>query len=145
LKAGLLLGAAASLPVRADSHPQRVASLEEFPEVWSHVAFEFHGQPAFVSRVPPPHTALGKKRVLEVSAGVHLLGLLRECTHNGCPVQWSAAPSIEREMVCHCHGSYFRADDGDRIAGMAQAALHALKLEVRDGAVYAVRLEDEGR
>lgn len=124
----------------------RVASLEDFGALWSFVAFDFQGKPAFVTRVPRPETRLGKRRTLEVKPDLFLIGLLRECSHNGCPVNWSPTPSSEREFVCNCHGSHFRAANGERVAGIAPLPLLALQLETRDGAVYALRvvpLEEE--
>jgi Rieske Fe-S protein len=124
----------------ADSLVQ-IAPLERFLTVWSFVNFDFQGQPAFLTRVPRPETELGKRRALEFRDDVFLLGLLRACSHNGCPVHWSATPALEREFVCRCHGSIFRAADGDRIAGIAPSPLTALHLELRSGVVCAIGVQ----
>ena len=125
--------------VKAQSAGQLVAQLEDFPALWDFVEFELDAQPAFAVRVPAPQTELARARVLRVAPDFHLLGLLRECSHNGCSVTWSAASS-EREFVCHCHGSFFRASDGELIAGFAPLPLTALRLEVRGDEVFAFRI-----
>jgi Rieske Fe-S protein len=134
LGATLLAGSRATL--RASKLSPRVATLEVFDALWAFVTFELREKPAMILRVPTPQTPLALERAFEVAPDFFLLGLSRECSHNGCTVDWSAVPAREREFVCHCHGSYFRAADGDRVAGIAPAPLSALQLEVRDGAVY---------
>ena len=126
--------------VTAQPVAQRVATLEDFPALWDLVEFEFGVKPAFVLRVPAPRTDLARARVLRVKPDFHLLGVLRECSHNGCAVTWSASTSSEREFVCHCHGSFFRASDGELIAGFAPLPLTAVRLEVRGDEVFALRL-----
>ena len=125
--------------VTAQSAAQCVARLEDFPALWSITAFDFDLQPAFVLRVPAPRTDLARARVLKVKTDFYLLGVLRECSHNGCAVALSVATSSEREFVCHCHGSYFRAADGQRIAGIAPLPLTAVQLERRGDEVFALR------
>ena len=77
--------------VKAQPEAQRVARLENFPALWDLVEFEFGVKPAFVLRVPAPRTDLARARVLRVKPDFHLLGVLRECSHNGCAVTWSAS------------------------------------------------------
>lgn len=126
--------------VTAYSPAQRVAQLEDFPALWDYKEFDFDLQPAFVLRVPAPRTDLARARVLMVKTDFYLLGVLRECSHNGCAVAFSAAASSEREFVCHCHGSYFQAADGQLIAGIAPLPLTAVQLERRDDGVFALQL-----
>jgi len=124
----------------AQSAALRVARLEDFRALWDFKEFEFNAQPAFVLRVPAPRSDLARARVLEVEPGFYLLGVLRECSHNGCAVTWSSAASSEPEFVCHCHGSFFRASDGELIAGFAPLPLSALQLERRGFDVFALRI-----
>ena len=126
--------------VTAQPAALRVARLEDFAALWDFKEFEFNSQPAFALRVPAPRSDLARARVLEVEPGFYLLGVLRECSHNGCAVTWSSAASSEREFVCHCHGSFFRAVDGERIAGIAPLPLTAVQLERRGDEVFALRL-----
>jgi Rieske Fe-S protein len=122
----------------AQSAARRVARLKDFPVLWDFKEFEFGTQPAYVIRVPAPRTDLARARVLTVKPDFHLLGVLRECSHNGCAVHWSRATSTEPEFVCRCHGSFFRAGDGERIAGIAPLPLTALRLELRGDEVFAL-------
>jgi Rieske Fe-S protein len=136
LKVGATLLVGSRANVRASNPSLRVVPLEVFDALWAFVSFEFLGKPAMILRVPKPETPLALERAFEVAPDLFLLGLSRECSHNGCTVDWSTVPAREREFVCHCHGSYFRAADGDRVAGIAPEPLQALQLEVSNGAVY---------
>lgn len=126
--------------VTAQSPAQRVARLEDFPALWDYKEFDLDEKPAFALRVPAPRTELARVRVLQFMPNFYLLGVLRECSHNGCAVTWSAAASSEREFVCRCHGSFFRAADGELIAGIAPLPLTAVRLERRGDEVFALRL-----
>ena len=126
--------------VTAQSAALRVATLEDFAALWDFREFDLDAQPAFVLRVPAPRTDLARARVLRVKPDFYLLGVLRECSHNGCAVTWSAAASSDREFVCHCHGSFFRASDGELIAGFAPLPLTAVRLELRGDEVFAFRI-----
>jgi arsenite oxidase small subunit len=57
----------------------------------------------------------------------------------GCPVVYSRS---QREFVCPCHQSRY---DAERLAsivqGVATRALPRVRLEVRNGAVYAVGVD----
>lgn len=124
--------------VKARPAALRVARLEDFPALWDFTEFEFGAQPAFLLRVPAPQSDLARARVLTVESDFHLLGVLRECSHNGCTVHWSAATSSEREFVCRCHGSFFRAENGERIAGIAPLPLTAVRLKLRGDGIFAL-------
>ena len=120
-----------------------MATLEDFPDfprLWDFKEFEFGAQPAFALRVPAPRTDLARARALMVQPDFYLLGVLRECSHNGCAVTWSSIASSEREFVCHCHGSFFRASDGELIAGFAPLPLTAVRLERRGFHVFALQI-----
>jgi Rieske Fe-S protein len=118
--------------------PVRVAGLEKFAQLWDTVELQVRDRPAFVVRVPAPESEAAKRRVLHISRDVHLLGVYRECTHAGCLVQRSAVPAEVREFVCRCHGSFYAMEDGRVTAGIAPLPLEALRLQVRDGVVYAL-------
>ena len=72
------------------------------------------------------------KIVLTRDAGDTLRAFSAVCTHQGCPVSGVTAGLIE----CPCHGSRFDAGTGAVVAGPAPAALPAVPVTVRDGAVY---------
>jgi arsenite oxidase small subunit len=61
------------------------------------------------------------------------------CQHMGCPLAYSRS---QREFVCPCHQSRY---DAERLAsivqGVATRALPRVRLEVRNGAVYAVGVD----
>ena len=123
--------------VNAQLAALHVARLEDFPALWDSKEFEFDTQPAYVIRVTTPRTDLARARVLVVKPEFHLLGVLRECSHNGCPVNLSPTASSEPEFVCPCHGAYFRAADGEQVAGIAPLPLVAVRLELRGQEVFA--------
>ena len=135
LSAAVMTGSSAI----AHGPAQRVARLEDFPALWDYAEFDFGVKPAFVLRVPAPQSDLARARVLRVATDFHLLGVLRECSHNGCSVDVSVVTSSEREFVCHCHRSYFRAADGDLIAGFAPLPLVGVRLELRGDEVFALQ------
>jgi arsenite oxidase small subunit len=61
------------------------------------------------------------------------------CQHMGCPVVYSRS---QREFVCPCHQS--RYDPGrlsSIVQGVATRALPRVRLEVRNGSVYAVGVD----
>jgi arsenite oxidase small subunit len=61
------------------------------------------------------------------------------CQHMGCPVSYSAA---EREFICPCHQTRYDAErEASIVQGVATRALPRVKLEVKDGAVYAVGVD----
>ncbi|MFN3392235.1 MAG: ubiquinol-cytochrome c reductase iron-sulfur subunit [Meiothermus ruber] len=131
LLAGLLaLGGAGrgQTPVPA---PVRIAEPSRLLEVWADLEFRFAGQPCLLVRVPPP--ARPSPRVLEVQ-GVFLIAFSRVCPHAGCTVP---LPDQQRFIECGCHGSRFQAD-GLRVAGPAPTDLPGIRLELREGAVWAV-------
>lgn len=103
---------------------------------WDSQEFTFDGAPALLVRVPKP--AAGDRRPLEVRRGSEILYLtayLLVCTHQGCK---PAAPNPERNLICPCHGSTYRAADGSVVKGPAREMLEGIKLEVRQNAIFAV-------
>ncbi len=110
----------------------RIAEPSRLPEVWADMEFQFAGQPALLVRVPVPPQA--NPRVFRVSELIYLTAYSRVCTHLGCTVP---LPDREQNIQCGCHGSRFRAD-GSLVGGPADRPLRAIRLELRDGAVWAV-------
>lgn len=110
----------------------RIAEPSRIPEVWADMEFQFAGQPALLVRVPVPPQA--NPRVFRVSELIYLTAYSRVCTHLGCTVP---LPDREQNIQCGCHGSRFRAD-GSLVGGPADRPLRAIRLELRDGAVWAV-------
>ena len=61
-----------------------------------------------------------------------------KCTHLACAV----VPELDRDrLACPCHHGYFDAGSGRPIAGPPQRPLPKIRLEVRDGWVWAVGRE----
>jgi Rieske Fe-S protein len=62
----------------------------------------------------------------------------QQCTHLSCAV----IPDPEKgELHCPCHHGYFEITEGRPVAGPPRRPLPLVKLEVRDGAVYATGVE----
>lgn len=131
LLAGLLALGAAGRGQRSVPAPVRIAEPGQLPEVWADLEFRFAGQPCLLVRVPPP--AQPSPRVL-AAQGVFLTAFSRVCPHAGCTVP---LPDQRRFIECGCHGSRFQAD-GLRVAGPAPTDLPRIRLELREGAVWAV-------
>lgn len=127
-----------SLPLLTQAHTAeyafKIAPLTSFRAEWAAVEFDWTDGPALLLRVPKP-TVLDKA-LLEVS-GLYLTAYLRVCTHEGCTVK---LPDANRKLECPCHGSVFNAIDGSPHSGIAGSSLQRLKLELRDGDIYAVGL-----
>lgn len=63
----------------------------------------------------------------------------QQCTHLTCPV----IPNVARgELHCPCHEGVFDLMSGRPLAGPPQRPLARVKLEVRDGVVYATGIEE---
>jgi len=69
-----------------------------------------------------------------------ILGLLRECPHNGCKVR--VHPSEQTLLICYCHGSLFRRTDGCLEAGVANQDLPGLQLELEGEHIVVVGLAE---
>ena len=103
---------------------------------WDTQEFTFDSAPALLVRVPKP--AASDKRPLEVKRGnesIYLTAYLLVCTHQGCK---PAAPNPQRNLICPCHGSTYKAADGSVVKGPAREMLEAIKLEVRENAIFAL-------
>jgi Rieske Fe-S protein len=63
------------------------------------------------------------------------LAFSRLCTHNQCPVSYSAA---DNEFQCPCHGGVFSSSDGRVLAGPPPKPLPQVRLERRGGDIVAI-------
>ena len=133
--AGLVFG----LPLAiAQSQAVKVVELAKLAKEWEAVEFNYGANKAVLVRVPKPSKE--EKRVLEAKQGntsVFLVAHLRVCTHEGCT---TPLPDTNRQMVCPCHESTFKAEDGSVVSGPANLALKGIKLELRSGDVWATGL-----
>jgi Rieske Fe-S protein len=62
----------------------------------------------------------------------------RRCSHLGCPVLWSPAA---RQFDCPCHAARFDGETGRVLAGPPPHGLRPVRVHVRDGRVWADRIE----
>jgi Rieske Fe-S protein len=62
----------------------------------------------------------------------------QQCSHLSCAV----IPEPERgKLHCPCHNGYFEIEEGRPIAGPPRRPLPRIKLAVRDGTIFATRVE----
>ncbi|MBB6015291.1 ubiquinol-cytochrome c reductase iron-sulfur subunit [Deinococcus radiopugnans] len=59
----------------------------------------------------------------------------QKCPHLGCAVYYEPH---EKVLECPCHEGFFNARTGDVISGPPQRGLNLVKLDIRDGEVWAV-------
>jgi nitrite reductase/ring-hydroxylating ferredoxin subunit len=65
----------------------------------------------------------------------------QQCTHLLCPV----VPVFEsKRLHCPCHNGWFDLETGRPLAGPPRRPLPRVALEIRDGKVYALGLEEPG-
>jgi Rieske Fe-S protein len=129
---GLMLG----IPlVMAQNSPVRISELGKLVKDWDQVVFDFEKNKAVLVRLPKPDKP--DKRVLEVKGDppLYLAAHQLVCTHEGCT---PALPNAQHQMVCPCHESVFKAEDGSVVSGPAGAPLKGIRLEVKEGAVFAL-------
>ncbi len=63
----------------------------------------------------------------------------QQCTHLTCPV----IPRVEKgELHCPCHNGIFDLMNGRPLAGPPRRPLARIKLEVRDGKIFATGIEE---
>lgn len=128
----------------------RVAGLEKFGADWAEVTFTYGGRPCVALRVP--EAVEGGLSV----GGEHYAAYSRVCTHLGCTVNLVRDPEVlafaynyrpppestHPQLGCRCHYSVFdplRA--GEAVFGKANGPLSRVRLEVRDGDLYATGIE----
>jgi len=110
------------------------------------------------TRGQPPTVAVGKLATLPVGATMTfhypndtdpaillrpdentLLAYRSQCTHLQCPV----LPEIDQKRLhCPCHAGYFDMGTGRPISGPPRRPLPRIKLEVREGVIYATGFEE---
>ena len=132
--------AQASPVAMAQASPVRVSELGKLSKDWDMVVFDFDRSKAVLVRIPKQ--VQPDRRVLEVKQGDATLYLAAHqlvCTHEGCT---PALPNAEHQMVCPCHESVYKAEDGTVVSGPAPSPLKGIKLEVKEGAVFAVGFVD---
>ena len=110
---------------RARLAPQReIATLEELP-VGASKVFEY----------PRPGAACVLTRV----GSDRFVAYGQKCTHLSCPV----IPKPEKNCLqCPCHDGIFDLATGQPLSGPPRRPLPRLKLEVRDGRVFAAGVEE---
>lgn len=68
-----------------------------------------------------------------------LVAYASQCTHLQCPV----LPEVEAgKLHCPCHAGYFALATGEVLAGPPRRPLPRIQLEVRNGSIYAVGVEE---
>ena len=71
--------------------------------------------------------------------GGELRAFSQKCTHLGCVVFWQA----DRDrLFCPCHEGVFDPRSGDPTAGPPERPLARIDVEVRDGTVWALGVEE---
>ncbi|HEY3333567.1 MAG TPA: Rieske (2Fe-2S) protein [Capsulimonadaceae bacterium] len=78
--------------------------------------------------------------ILVRNADGALAGYMQRCTHLSCPVQYKGS---SHTLECPCHNGSFDAASGKVISGPPPRPLPRIRLEVRDGHIHAIGLEDE--
>lgn len=140
-------GRPAENPTFAPRPTQRVGDLSEFSEVWSEREFVLGSVPAVALRLPEP--VAGGLSV----AGRHYAAFSRVCTHQGCIVALNrnleaiaVAFNYRTDspaLACPCHFSVFDPERaGEAVSGPAVRPLPRVELNVQDGALFAVGLEE---
>lgn len=70
------------------------------------------------------------------------VGFTRRCTHLSCPVEYEANAESER-LYCPCHNGAFSLKDGKVLKGPPPHPLPQIKLEIRQGEVWALGIKSE--
>jgi Rieske Fe-S protein len=103
--------------------PRKVANLADVP-VGSSIVFQY----------PTPHDPC---LLIRLTADT-LLAYSQSCTHLSCAV----VPRIQDNCIhCPCHEGYFDLQSGRPIAGPPRRPLPKIRIEVRQGEVYATGVE----
>lgn len=78
-------------------------------------------------------------RLLVRTGNAEFVAYDQQCTHLSCPV----VPAVkEGKLHCPCHNGWFDLQSGEPIAGPPQRPLPKIHLELRDGQVFAVGVEE---
>jgi Rieske Fe-S protein len=71
-------------------------------------------------------------------SGGRLVAYAQQCSHLSCAV----IPELEKgQLHCPCHNGAFEIEEGRPIAGPPRRPLPRIKLDVRDGVIYATGVE----
>ncbi len=126
----------------------RVAALSDLSGEWAQQTFSYQDRPCTALHLPQPVSG-----GLSV-AGQHYAAYSRVCTHLGCAVNLVRDPEVlafsfnyrpksgAPMLGCPCHFSVFdplRA--GEAVFGKARAALPRVRLELREGELWASGIE----
>ena len=106
---------------------------------------------------PPPKTAIGRLESIPVGGSVvfgypeahdrcvavrtgesTLVAFSQKCTHLSCAVIPDPSNGV---LKCPCHNGFFELTTGRPLAGPPRRPLEQIRLDVRDGVVYAVGRE----
>ena len=104
-------------------HPQEIARLDKIP-IGGVVEFRYPDDehPCLLIR-------LGADRLVAYS---------QQCTHLSCAV----IPDLDRgQLHCPCHNGFFEVNEGRATAGPPRRPLPRIKLDVRDGTIFATGVE----
>ncbi len=110
----------------------QVAKLTDFANEYDSVIFDYEKIKSLTVRLPIPKRP--NPKVLEIDKRIYLTAYTLVCTHNGCEPQ---PPNLDRLLICPCHLMTFNTD-GSSLGGLTDQGLQNIKLEVRQGQVYAV-------
>lgn len=98
------------------------------PDEWSDA-----GAADDVPEGKPTSVTVGETPVLLVRSGGSVLALHDRCSHRGCLL--SDGDLDEGSIVCSCHGSRFRLEDGSVELGPATASQPSYEVREREGTI----------
>ncbi len=110
---------------------QKLIDLEKIDAKWKSLEFTFENTACILQRVAVPKEKTPRALLVEKEA---FAAVSRRCTHAGCQTE---LPKTDGSHYCDCHGSQFD-ELGLVTAGPARTPLAAIKLEVREKAIWAV-------
>lgn len=116
----IALRSAESGEADADAPPQPIAKVDDVPV----------GGAIAVPRIEPT----GDPVLLVRLAADKFVAYVQRCTHLSCSVVWDAKA---KRIHCPCHNGCFDAASGRPTAGPAKRPLTGIRIEVRDGVVFA--------
>jgi Rieske Fe-S protein len=129
LGSALLAGASATVAILG-----RVAPTTEWPAIQIPSADSLLPGSVLLFRYP---TERDPCILIKTSSG-GLKAYSQVCTHLSCAVRYEAA---QNTIACPCHRGFFSVEDGRPTAGPPTRALPRIRLDRRDGSVYAVGVE----
>jgi len=133
-------------PVWKDGPRVEVASLGDFPKVWS---FRYFAYPLAVGELKSILLRVPKPQPGGLSVGeVHLVAYSRICTHQGCTVNFVPDPeagaiaynyrSDHPFLGCPCHfGAFDPLKAGAAVFGPPRDPLPRIRLELEGDVIYA--------